>query len=55
MFALKQRNKTKSDWNRKLGYLLLRNFLLFLPKFYIWKRNEILSFASTIIWDFTNI
>ena len=40
---------------RKLCYLLLDTFWLFLPEFHFWKEDWALGYVSNLIWDFSNI
>ena len=43
------------DWNKRIWYLLSRNFWPLLPKFYFWKRNWTLGSGSIQVWDFPNV
>ena len=54
IFGTKEENPVKSDWTRKIWYLLLRVSWLLLPKFYLQKGDWDLVYISTQVLDFCN-
>ena len=52
VFATGWRDPVKLDGARKVWYLLLRVFWLLLPEFSFRKRDWVLGYVSTQIWDF---